>query len=44
MKDKKVIGSRQHGFIKGKARLTNLLNFYDETTGLVDEGRAVNIV
>lgn len=24
--------------------LTNPINFYDETTGLVDEGRAVGIV
>ena len=44
MKDKKVIRSSQHGFAKGKSCLTNLITFYDEMTGLVDERRAVDIV
>ena len=44
MKDKKVIGSSQHGFTKGKSCLISMITFYDETTGLVDEGRAVDIV
>ena len=44
MKGKKVIGSSQHGFIKGKSCLTNLITFYDEMTGLVDEEKAVNIL
>ncbi|KAK4824713.1 hypothetical protein QYF61_017939 [Mycteria americana] len=44
MKDKKVIRSSQHSLIKGKSCFTNLINFYNETTGLVDEGRAVDIV
>ncbi|KAK4807097.1 hypothetical protein QYF61_018438 [Mycteria americana] len=43
-KDEKIIRSSQHGFTKGKSCLTNLITFYDETTGLVDEGRAVDIV
>jgi len=43
-KDKKSIRSSWHGFIRGKPCLTNLINFYDEITGLVDEERAVNIV
>ncbi|GAB0203996.1 mitochondrial enolase superfamily member 1 [Grus japonensis] len=43
-KDKKVIRSSHHGFIKGKSCLTNLINFYDEVTGLVDERRALDIV
>ncbi|GAB0183596.1 mitochondrial enolase superfamily member 1 [Grus japonensis] len=41
---KKVIGSGQHGFIKGKSCLTNLIVFYDGMTGWVDEGRAVDVV
>lgn len=30
--DKKVARSSQHGFIKRKSCLTNLIAFYDETT------------
>jgi len=44
MENKKVIRSSQHGFTKGKSCLTNLKNSYDEITGLVNEGRAVDIV
>ncbi|KAK4831874.1 hypothetical protein QYF61_019886 [Mycteria americana] len=44
IKGKKVIRSSQHAFTKGKSCLTNLINFYDDVTGLVDEGRAVDIV
>ncbi|GAB0205341.1 mitochondrial enolase superfamily member 1 [Grus japonensis] len=44
VEEKKVIGSGQHGFTKGKACLTNLIAFYDGMTGWVDEGRAVDIV
>ncbi|PKU47871.1 rna-directed dna polymerase from mobile element jockey- hypothetical protein [Limosa lapponica baueri] len=44
MKDDKVIRSSQHGFTKGKACLTNLINFYDEMAGLIDEGTTVDIV
>ncbi|KAJ7412657.1 rna-directed dna polymerase from mobile element jockey-like [Pitangus sulphuratus] len=43
MKDKEIIRISQHGFTKGKSCLTNLMNFSDEMTGLVDEGRAVDI-
>ena len=38
MKDKKVIGSSQQGFMEGKACLTDLRAFHNEMTGLVDEG------
>ncbi|KAK4826732.1 hypothetical protein QYF61_010985 [Mycteria americana] len=44
MNDTKIIRSSEHGFIKGKSCLTNLINFYDEMTGLVDERRVVGIV
>ncbi|KAF4795794.1 hypothetical protein TURU_090066 [Turdus rufiventris] len=42
--EKKVIRSSQHGFTKGKSCLTRLIDFYDETTTWMDEGRAVDIV
>ncbi|GAB0209308.1 mitochondrial enolase superfamily member 1 [Grus japonensis] len=44
VEEKKVIGSGQHGFTKGKSYLTNLIAFYDSMTGWVDEGRAVDVV
>lgn len=37
LKDMKVIWSSQHGFTKGESCLTNLLTFYKDVTGLVDE-------
>ncbi|KAK4830517.1 hypothetical protein QYF61_011459 [Mycteria americana] len=43
MNNKKVIRSSQHGFTKGKSCLTNL-DLYDETTCLVNKGRARHIV
>ena len=44
MEEKKVIRSSQHGFTKGKSRLTDLIAFYNDMTGWVDEGRAVEFV
>jgi len=44
MNDEKIIRNNQHGFTKGKSCSTNLINFYREMTGLIDEGRAVDIV
>jgi len=44
VEEKKVIRSSQHGFTKGKSRLTNLIAFYNGMTGWVDEGRAVDVV
>ncbi|GAB0193231.1 mitochondrial enolase superfamily member 1 [Grus japonensis] len=44
VEEKKVIGSGQHGFTKGKSCLTNLIAFCDGMTGWVDEGRAVDVV
>ena len=34
----------QHGLIKGRSCLTNLITFYDWATRLVDEGKAVDVV
>jgi len=44
VEEKKVIGSSQHGFTKGKSRLTNLMAFYNGVTGWIDEGTAVDVV
>lgn len=50
MKDRKLIRSSQHGFPKGKSKLTNFIAFYEDdyltkqTTRVVDEWRAVGIV
>jgi len=34
----------QHGFMKGRSCLANLISFYDQVARLVDEGKAVDIV
>ena len=34
----------QHGFMKGRSCLTNLISFYDLVARLVDEGKAVDVV
>ncbi|CAM4575936.1 unnamed protein product [Lepidochelys kempii] len=44
LEERKVIRNSQHGFTKGKSYLTNLIAFYDEITGSVDEGKAVNML
>jgi len=44
VEEKNVIRSSQHGFTKGKSCLTNLIAFYDDMTGWIDEGRAVDAV
>ena len=38
------IRSSQHGFMKGRSYLTNLISFYNWVTRLVDEGKAVDVV
>ncbi|CAM4582215.1 unnamed protein product [Caretta caretta] len=42
--ERKVIRNSQHGFIKGRSCLTNLIAFYDEITGSMDEGKAVDVL
>ncbi|CAM4564646.1 unnamed protein product [Lepidochelys olivacea] len=42
--ERKVIRNSQHGFTKGRSCLTNLIAFYDEITGFVDEGKAVDVL
>ncbi|CAM4715938.1 unnamed protein product, partial [Lepidochelys kempii] len=42
--ERKVIRNSQHGFTKGTSCLTNLIAFYDEITGSVDEGKAVDVL
>ena len=44
VEEKKVIRSSQHGFTNGKSCLTNLMAFYDDMTGWVDEGRTMDVV
>ncbi|GAB0205135.1 mitochondrial enolase superfamily member 1 [Grus japonensis] len=44
IQDNQVIGPSQHGFMKSRSCLTNLISFYDKVIRLVDEGKAVDIV
>ncbi|CAM5136637.1 unnamed protein product, partial [Eretmochelys imbricata] len=42
--ERKVIRNSQHGFTNSKSCLTNLIAFYDEITGSMDKGKAVDII
>jgi len=44
MENKKVIGDSQLRFTKGKSCLTNLTAFYNGVIGLVDKGRATDVI
>ncbi|CAM4552992.1 unnamed protein product [Lepidochelys olivacea] len=44
LEERKVIRNSQHGFTKDKSCLTNPIAFYDEITGSVDEGKAVDVL
>ena len=44
VQNNQVIRPSQHGFMKGRSCLTNLISFYDKVTCLVDEGKAVDVV
>ncbi|CAM4584956.1 unnamed protein product [Lepidochelys kempii] len=42
--ERKVIRNSHHVFTKGRSCLTNLIAFYNEITGSVDEGKAVGVL
>jgi len=44
LKDNQGIRPSQHGFMKGRSCLTNLVSSYDQVTCLVDKGKAVDVV
>jgi len=44
VKDNEGIRPSQHGFMKGRSCLTNLISFYEQVTHLVDEGEAVGVI
>ncbi|CAM5144120.1 unnamed protein product [Eretmochelys imbricata] len=44
LEERKVIRNSQHGFTEGKSCLTNMIAFYDEITGSVDMGKAVDVI
>ncbi|GAB0206625.1 mitochondrial enolase superfamily member 1 [Grus japonensis] len=44
LKDNAVIGHSQHGFVRGRACLTNLVSFYDKVAHLVDQGKPVDVI
>ena len=39
-----LIQNSQHGFISGKSCLTNLLDFFEVVTKMLDEGEAVDLI
>ncbi|PKU42528.1 rna-directed dna polymerase from mobile element jockey-like [Limosa lapponica baueri] len=44
MKDTQAIRPSQHGFMRSRSCLTNLISLYVKVTHLVDEGKAVDVV
>ncbi|PKU45353.1 rna-directed dna polymerase from mobile element jockey-like [Limosa lapponica baueri] len=44
IQDNQAIRPSQHGFMKGRSCLTNLISVYDKVTRLVDEVKAVDVL
>jgi len=44
VKDSQGFRPSQHGFVKGRYCLTDLISFYNQVTHLVDEGKTVDVV
>ena len=44
MKENKLINPSQHGFLKARSCLTNVLCFFEEITKWVDEGSPVDVI
>ena len=40
----KLMNSSQHGFLKARSCLTNLLCFFEQVTKWVDEGSPVDVI
>ncbi|KAK4816993.1 hypothetical protein QYF61_025913 [Mycteria americana] len=43
LRDNADIGHSQHGFMRGRSCLTNLISFYDKVTHLVDQRKPVDV-
>ena len=43
VKDNQGIRPSQHGFMKSRPSLTNLISFYDQVTHLEDKGKALDV-
>ena len=43
MQDNRGVRPSQHGVMKGRSCLTNLISFYDKVTCLVSKGKAVDV-
>jgi len=44
VKDNQGIRPSQHGFMKGRSCLTNLISLHDKVTCLVDDGKTVDVI
>ena len=44
LKDNKLIFSSQHGFVNRRSCLTNLLEYFEKVSELIDQGNSVDIL